>query len=247
MYRFVVAAVVLAAWALPALAADVSAQLYTKAPAALAAPLYSWTGCYLGVNVGAGFARKDNTDAFANPSQSLGGHDANSLVGGGQAGCDYQTGQFVVGLRGQVSGSAMQGRNAVPQNAAVAYNTHVSAFETATVRAGVLASPATLIYVQGGGAWTQERHQQMLAPSTVTFSENQTWGGWTVGAGLEYMIGQRWSVFGEYNYLNFGTSRSCFVTGSCPGLGVNNAGGVVQKLGISTATVGVNYRLGWGQ
>ena len=244
MNRFVAAALVLAAWALPAPAADMSAGRFAKAPAPAAAPLYNWTGCYLGVNVGAGFARKDNTDAFANPSQSLGGHDANGLVGGAQVGCDYQSGQFVIGLRGSVSRAHLQGQNTVPQSPNVAYDSRVSAFETATARVGIVAAPSTLIYVQGGRAWTQERHRQVVA-GAATFGEAQTWSGWTVGAGLEYMLANRWSVFGEYNYLNVGTNRTCFVTGSCPG--ANNPGGIVQKLGVSTATVGVNYRFGWGQ
>jgi outer membrane immunogenic protein len=57
------------------------------ASAAPAAPS-TWTGCYLGANVGYGWAPanwSDNALQFA-------AHSANGVVGGGQIGCDYQSG-----------------------------------------------------------------------------------------------------------------------------------------------------------
>src|SRR5262245_61692381 len=78
----------------PVMAADMP----VKAPPRVVEAVFSWTGCYIGVNVGGARARKENIDLF-NPAvpDSLGKHTATGLVGGGQIGCDYQVGQFVFG------------------------------------------------------------------------------------------------------------------------------------------------------
>src|SRR4029079_19686634 len=78
----------------PALAAD----LPVKAPMMKAA-VYNWTGCFIGGNAGGGRAREDYEDPLAVPTW-LGGHGASGLVGGGQIGCDFQTGTWVFGVQG---------------------------------------------------------------------------------------------------------------------------------------------------
>src|SRR3954447_17009321 len=80
MKKFLLATVALVALGatVPALAADLAARPYTKAPA-YAAPIYNWTGFYIGGHVGGAFAG-DN---------SLVGNDGRFL-GGVQGGFDYQ-------------------------------------------------------------------------------------------------------------------------------------------------------------
>src|SRR5260370_2071056 len=63
----------------PALAADLPARTYTKAPLAYAAPIYNWTGFYIGGHVGGAFAG-DN---------SLAGRNTR-LLRGGQGGFYFQ-------------------------------------------------------------------------------------------------------------------------------------------------------------
>src|SRR6266571_9459649 len=76
----------------PTLAADMAARPYTKAPA-YSAPIYNWTGFYIGGHVGGAFAG-DN---------SLQGSDARFL-GGVQAGFDYQFApNWVLGAEAQYS------------------------------------------------------------------------------------------------------------------------------------------------
>ena len=62
----------------PALAADLAARPYTKAPAYAAQPIYNWTGFYIGGHLGGAFAG-DN---------SFNGNDGRFL-GGVQGGADY--------------------------------------------------------------------------------------------------------------------------------------------------------------
>src|SRR6201982_3894500 len=67
-----------------------AADLPRKAPAYVppAPPPYVWTGCYIGGNVGAAFARVDVTNVFTGGSASR--SSETSFAGGGQIGCDYQ-------------------------------------------------------------------------------------------------------------------------------------------------------------
>src|SRR5947209_581470 len=84
--------------ALPAFAADMPVKAPLKAPPPV---VLSWTGCYLGGNFGGGWADKHYTDPLAlPPAFDLGSHTAEGMVGGGQVGCDYQTGPWVFGAQG---------------------------------------------------------------------------------------------------------------------------------------------------
>src|SRR5713226_3547401 len=88
----------------PVLAADMP----TKGPVykATPAPVVSWTGCYIGGNLGGGWGRGgwDNVGApFARTTPD-------GFVRGGQVGCDYQFGSLVVGVRGLFDWSNLKGR-----------------------------------------------------------------------------------------------------------------------------------------
>jgi len=93
----------------PARAADMPLAM-PYAP--VAPPLYSWTACYGGFNIGGGAANKSFTDVngfFIAPGGDLGSHTARGVVGGGQFGCDYQAGMFVFGAQGLFDASGMKG------------------------------------------------------------------------------------------------------------------------------------------
>jgi outer membrane immunogenic protein len=99
MKKFLLAtsALILIAAAQPAYAADRAAvpRLPTKTPPIVPqAPIYNWTGCYIGAHGGGG-ALSDGYTSF-----TFGGND-NLLHGGngfagGQIGCNYQNGIMVV-------------------------------------------------------------------------------------------------------------------------------------------------------
>ncbi len=148
----------------PAWAADMPRKAPAKAPAAEpAAPAVSWTGCYIGGNLGGGWALKD----WANPSDDFdkGGPGARgtaalgSFVGGGQIGCDYQfSGSWVIGIQGMFDGSDVKGN--ILDSAAPDFDltTRVDWFATITGRLGYALVPTGLLYVKGGVAWVRDRH-----------------------------------------------------------------------------------------
>src|ERR1700710_718409 len=99
MKKFLLATVALAAFAAPALGADLGARPYNynKAPA-YAAPLYNWTGFYLGGHVGGAFSGSNNFNGLVLSDSSA------RLMGGFQAGADWQFApNWVVGAEGQYS------------------------------------------------------------------------------------------------------------------------------------------------
>src|ERR1700730_10201372 len=81
----------------PAMAADMrAAPVFTKAP--IMAPVFSWTGCYIGGNAGGLWAKKDWTNALPGPAESS--VSVNSWLAGGQVGCNYQVSTWVFGIQG---------------------------------------------------------------------------------------------------------------------------------------------------
>lgn len=69
------------------------------------------------------------------------------------------------------------------------------------------------------------------APST------NRWG-WTIGLGTEWVADGNWSIFGEWDYLNFGTHS---VTFTDPNAGSSQLG---IKQSINELKLGINYRFG---
>jgi len=87
-----------------ALAADMRparAPVYTKAP--MMAPAFSWTGCYVGGNGGGFWARREWSDPVFGRG-GFGDETASGGLGGVQVGCNYQIGQWVLGVQGREQG-----------------------------------------------------------------------------------------------------------------------------------------------
>jgi opacity protein-like surface antigen len=62
--------------------------------------------------------------------------------------------------------------------------------------------------------------------------------GWTIGVGTEWAIVDNWSVFGEWDYMNFGTNNITFTDAN---LGSSQ---ISVKQQINVLKLGVNYRFG---
>jgi len=230
MKKFLLSAAACIAFAAPAFAADIPARTYTKAPVYTAPQVvYNWTGFYIGGHVGGAFAG-DN---------SLTGSDARFL-GGAQGGFDYQFApNWVIGAEAQYSWLTGNSGNGVlfPGGALVTANN--DQLGSVTGRLGYTWGPA-LLYAKGGYAWRGNDNIGVSVGGTpVAFTTvGNRRDGYTVGAGLEYMFAPNWSVKGEYQYYNFGSTT--VTAGPAPIVGNS------FRDDEHTVKLGVNYRFGWG-
>ena len=231
MKKTILSAALLAAFAGQALAADIPARTYSKAPAYTApAVVYNWTGFYIGGHVGGAFAG-DN---------SLQSSDARFL-GGVQAGFDYQFApNWVLGAEAQYSWlNNGNGNNIIFPAGTVVTGNVANQIGSVTGRVGYTWGPG-LLYAKGGYAWRDGNNIGVTVggvPQVLTSTGN-TKDGYTVGAGLEYMFAPNWSAKAEYQYYNFGNTT--ITAGPAPVVGTR------FRDDEHSVKVGVNYRFGWG-
>ena len=228
-------------------AADLAARPYTKA-APMMAPVYNWTGFYIGANGGGGWSRKC-WDIF-----SLGGaavvvtpegcHDATGGTVGGQAGYRWQSSAFVLGLEGQGNWANFSGSNTSLYLAGNGGNrTKVDAFGLFTGQIGY-AINNFLLYVKGGGAVTSDKYEGYLLPGGAVFdrASETRWGG-VVGIGGEFAFTPNVSFAIEYDHLFMGTRDvNMLSTGVIPVVGVTRGERIRQDVDMVTARI--NYRFG---
>jgi outer membrane immunogenic protein len=252
MHRLVVASLAAAGLSVgfgaAASAADLGrpapAPVYTKAP--IVAP-WTWTGFYVGANVGGADGHLKMTDvgnssgaAFASAGtagQTFSLSDTNFLAGG-QAGYNYQIGMGVFGIEGDLGWMGIKGSVLDPgtaSNTMVGINSGL--YGDVTGRAGLAFGPA-LFYAKGGWAFFDGKDTfSTTSAAFISASSTGMFSGWTAGGGLEYALGSNWSAKAEYLHFDFSSqSFNVLATGGTFPFG--------EKLTIDTVKVGLNYRFG---
>ena len=220
-----------------------AADLPRKAPPAYippAPPLITWTGCYIGANIGGAFGHASLTGNGGSGGEVS--TNGSGFAGGGQIGCDYQfagTG-WVIGFRNMFDGTSNKRSGTIPGSGPLAgdvVNFNNQWFDTLTGRLGYAVAPAWLLYAQGGAAWGHTS-TNITAGGVQIGQTSNTRSGWTAGGGVEWMFAPHWSAFLEGNYMDFGTRNgTVFGVAAC-------AGGCAfaAKATEATVLVGVNYR-----
>ncbi|HZR59857.1 MAG TPA: outer membrane beta-barrel protein [Xanthobacteraceae bacterium] len=208
-------------------------------------PLFSWTGFYLGGNLGAGWSNGNLTDSLFGVNWSA--NNNATFVGGGQVGANYQFNSVVVGVEGDFDWFANNNNSA----AVTALGTTVQGsnngrwLATLTGRLGYAAGPV-LFYGKGGGAWVGSNNftvTNVATGSSVSFANNNTNTGWTAGAGIEWAFYNNWTARLEYDYV--GLSNATFtVPATFPVVGGDVF--TTHNRNIQMVTVGVNYLFNWG-
>jgi outer membrane immunogenic protein len=255
-----------------ALAADLPARTYTKAPV-MVDPGYDWSGFYVGGNIGYSWGRSNDTSTFTNGAgttlfTSTGGSNLDGVVGGGQIGYNWQVQNWVWGLEADIQGTGERGsRDAscptgicrpstpgpvgalvilVPGAAVpVSLEQKIDWFGTIRGRVGILATPKVLFYATGGLAYGNVSTNETIGASS--FSASDLRAGYTVGAGIEGALGGNWSAKLEYFYVDLGRTSGSFGT-TIPAFGA----GVVANGTLTSAysthvtdnilRVGLNYK-----
>jgi outer membrane immunogenic protein len=240
--------------AAPALAADLGAKPYVKAPPP-PPPVYDWSGFYIGVNGGGGSGRKC-WDLVAIPGvpvvpfASEGCHDATGGTAGGQIGYRWQIpsnypGSWVFGIEGQGNWADFRGSNTSLLFAPDFNVSRINAFGLLTGQVGY-AWNNVLFYVKGGGAVTGDRYRAFAAGDGVLASASETrWGG-TVGAGVEYGFAPNWSVGFEYDHLFMGNRNVNLISAVGPTTGLLFQTERIRQ-NVDIGLIRINYRFGpWG-
>jgi outer membrane immunogenic protein len=191
----------LAILTLPAPASDLGPRSSYAANPVVGA--YSWTGAYLGVNVGSRWGQVSN------------GGSSSGWAAGGQAGLNWQAGQFVFGGETdlQLSGSG---------DTFAAWQFSNPWFGTLRGRAG-FAMNNMMFYATAGLAYGGLQAQLAGA------SESRGHVGWTAGGGMEVGLTPKLSAKAEYLYMDL-ADRGYVLTGNSIGLEGN------------LLRLGVNYR-----
>jgi outer membrane immunogenic protein len=180
--------------AAPAFAADLP---YHQAPPVEApiVPLFTWTGLYLGGQIGYGWG----TDTLTVYPAGFGTNfTPNGVVGGAHVGYNLQMNQFVAGLEGDVEGTGIR-RNYSPGGAT--YNTKLPVQGSIRARFGV-AFDRALLYATGGVEFAG--FNTSYTGIGIFDSQSHTQAGWTIGGGIEYALTNNWSLRAEYRYTDFG-------------------------------------------
>lgn len=182
----------------PALAADLAARPYTKAPAMIAT-VYDWSGFYIGIN-GGGASAHTTWDQTAPLVGGEGSHNATGGTVGGQVGYRVQSGQWVFGLEGQGNWADFTGDN-ISALLAQRNRTKIDSFGLITGQVGY-AWNNVLVYAKGGAAVVGVKNEVFSTATGGLLASNSDtrWGG-TVGAGLEVGFAPNWSVGVEYNHI----------------------------------------------
>jgi outer membrane immunogenic protein len=242
MRHFLIAAAATLAMTPAAIAADMAARPYTKAPPAYVATMYDWSGMYIGAN--GGWGSSDNCWDFAGNTAAPiaanighGCHRSDGGTAGGQIGYNWQMSSWVFGVEAQGNWADFSGSNVSAVFPLSSTRTTTDAFGLFTGRIGY-AFDNTLLYVRGGAALTSNEHDFYPTLTGIRYGvANETRWGAAVGAGLEYGFAPNWSVAVQYDHMFLGEQQVGFNT-----VFGTSSDRISQDIDLVTARL--NYR--WG-
>jgi outer membrane immunogenic protein len=206
-------AAICALLATPALAADLGAPpptSYYKAPPL--PPMCVWCGFYIGGNAGYSWGAARSTFDFPGyPAFLSDSTHPNGVIGGGQLGYNWQTGNVLFGFESDAQGSGQRKSRTVsaltPLGAFSLTQTDKETwFGTTRARLGFTAGGPLLLYGTGGVAYGDVSSAFGLTTpiGAAAVSNSSTRAGWTAGGGFEYMLLPRLSFKAEYLHMDLG-------------------------------------------
>jgi outer membrane immunogenic protein len=195
------------------------------------APAWTWTGFYVGANVGGGWADVDATVRFLGLTGAVSDH-IEGIVGGAQVGYNWQLGNFVVGVETDIQASDQKATlNGFLFGIPFSEVNKVGYFGTVRGRLGV-AIDRWLAYVTGGYAYGDFSYVNTNPLGTFRATHNDAW---VIGGGIEVMLAGPWSAKLEYLYLDTGNFTRTFGTFLGPAQ-------VTSRTKDNIVRLGVNYR-----
>ena len=217
-------------------AADLPTRKEAPAPVFVPPP-FTWTGFYVGVNAGGIWPSGSRSATLVAPGVfpfpvstffpgGLGSQSA-GFLGGGQAGYNWQTGAFVLGVETDFDGTTLSKSTnstgapflgtGVPalllgDTLSIHAKSSLSWLGTTRGRVGFVVTPDNrlMIYATGGVAYGGgSSNFSVFDAATGSFwsgNPSSTRVGWTIGGGLEYALTNNITIKGEYLYADLGSS-----------------------------------------
>jgi outer membrane immunogenic protein len=229
----------------PAQAADMRPAPPPPAPVYVPPP-FTWTGFYIGGNLGGAWANTTITDSLFGLSFSNGNNGV--FVGGGQVGFNYQIGNFVFGVEGDFDWAANNNNSVTGVVGPLGHSFTASANDrwmaTIAGRFGY-AVDRWLIYAKGGGGWVGANGftvTDLTTGASATAGSSNSISGWLVGGGFEWAFVNNWTIRAEYDYFGL-SGRSFTAPATFPILAGDTF--TTGNNNIQMATVGINYKFGW--
>jgi outer membrane immunogenic protein len=173
-----------------------AADMPIKAPRYIE-PAANWTGWYIGAHAGAAWQQAQAVDYGVSFSKT-------AFIGGGQIGYNWQHGNFVFGLEGDISG--LSGKNS-SGDSYFGFQSQVRWLSTVRSRFG-LAVGDTMAYMTAGLAIGGVKNT--FFDFGTTYSQSKTRVGWTVGGGVEHMLNRNWTIGLEGLFVDLGRSNLAF-------------------------------------
>lgn len=222
------------------------------------APLWTWSGFYIGGHIGGGFGATRIDSPFG-PSMYGDSIRMPSAFAGVQAGYNWQTSsQFVFGVEADVSAMDADGTNTclAPSGMLTSFNCRArhEAFGSFTGRIGIAggADGRSLVYVKGGAAWLASHVSVALNayPEIPAATLRDVRWGWTAGMGFEQALTPAWSLRLEYNHARFDggnvTSPQAFLQTDPLLANYTDVPGGRTGIdhGLHLVRLGLNYRFG---
>jgi len=229
-------------------------------------PVWTWAGVYFGAHAGGAWGSSSwttNAGCFLNvgsllPHCSPVDQKPGGWVVGGQGGARWQWGALVFGLEGTLAASRIIANDPSACTSVACFAPAVPFFHNETLLQTLYSATAqigyafnrTLLYVKGGWAGGEIRRNISLVPlapaADQVVGETRQARGWTVGAGIEYLVLQNLSLGIEYDY--FRLRASSYSVNTLP-LGTPG-GGIVEmsdvRADIHQVIARAIYRLDWG-
>ncbi|WP_133487190.1 outer membrane protein [Aliiroseovarius marinus] len=165
-----------------------------------------WQGAYVGGALGYHFAGGDRVgiDPVASPSFSAGELDISGLAVSLRAGYRWQFNDFVVGSEIAVEGGQVEDDFT---NGGYSGSTKLNHALSVRLKAGV-ASKFFDSFIYGTVGLSRAEFDYVVsgtgAGGPVSFNDTYSTNGYILGVGFERPLSDRWTLTGEYEYVNFG-------------------------------------------
>ena len=223
-------------------------------------PPFTWTGPYLGLQIGGAWGPGAFDLIGINPANRrffffTASNTPSGVLGGAHIGYQYQFNQIVVGVEGSVDGTSLRANSQFFAPGFIRndiLNAHATLDVEGSVRAKLgLAWDRALLYGTGGVAFGGFSSNLFVngitAPVALVgnrfFSNDRV--GWTAGGGVQYAVTDNWWVFAEYRYSSFGGFNNPLFNFFAPGgaaLATAFVDNSVHRIRENQVQAGFSYR-----